>query len=208
MAHAPDDHVEPYRKALAEHGPSFEATLWTSRAKQAERFRIIADAHDLTGRTILDAGCGLGDLAAWLTDNSVTYGRYIGLEALPELVEAATARTLPEARFEVVDFVTDRGAFAAAADRHGIDVIIFSGSLNTLEPDRARDVLDRAWPVAAEAVIFNFLSTAAARPSEDTGPARRFDPIDMFRWALGHTRRIALRQDYFDGHDATVVMKK
>lgn len=208
-----DCYLDPYRDALRVHGPSFEATLWMSRQKQRQRFRIFSRMADFTGRVVLDAGCGLGDLAAWLLERGIDYGAYIGMEALPEFIEQARATALPETRFVLADFVGDAAAFDSVSHAQHrfaeIDLVVFSGSLNTLSEEEAWEVVLRAWRVAQEGVLFNFLSTRDHQPPRtQPSPARRFDPVALVARALEVTPRVALRHDYMGGHDATIAMFK
>ena len=201
-------YLAPYRDAIDRHGPTFEATLWRSKEFQRARFAALCDATDLTGRVVLDAGCGRADFARYLLEHEVQYGRYIGLDAMPELMEAGKALGAPESEFHVRDFVADPGAFAAASRTP--DVIVFSGSLNTLRYDETLRVLDHAWEVCAEALLFKVLSTRcpqAARTSPDD-PAHRFDPLALLEWALARTPSVLFRQDYLRGHDATIALWK
>ena len=211
-----DRYLDPYRDALRVHGPSFEATLWMSRQKQRQRFRIFSKMTDFTGRVVLDAGCGLGDLAAWFLERGIDYGAYIGMEALPEFIEQARVRALPETRFVLADFVGDADAFDSVSHAQHrfaeIDLVVFSGSLNTLSEEEAWEVVLRAWRVAQEGVLFNFLSSRDHQPPRmprtQPSPARRFDPVALVARALEVTPRVALRHDYMGGHDATIAMFK
>lgn len=208
------DYLKPYARAVEQHGPTFEATLWLNRQKQTDRFRVMTEVIDLTGRVIVDAGCGLGDFAAYMQQHSIQYGRYIGVEAMPEMVGQARARNLPEARFELADFAADEQCFARLAKRDQYDIAVFSGSLNTFDEDHARAVVKRAFDAASGGrggggVIFNFLSARHwKRHAPDPFPARRFDPVKLIDWALSLTPRVLMRQDYMGGHDATIAMFK
>ena len=204
------EYLDPYRKAVDRFGPGFEATLWLSREKQALRFSVIASMVDLTDRVVIDAGCALGDFAAFMAAEGIRPRAYIGLEGVSELVDEARERRLPGARFELADFVADADAFKSCMPT-GLapEIVVFSGSLNTLEQAQALEVLGRAWNACEEAVVFNFLSRSHRPPGGgDPGPARRFDPVEVLAWALKRTPRVILRQDYMGGHDATVAMLK
>lgn len=201
------DYLAPYADAVRTHGATFEATLWASKEKQVGRFAVIAEMADLTGRVIVDAGCGLGDLASFCEERGIDYGRYIGLEAMPDMVRAGEARGLPEARFETVDFASDTGCFERLTKSDGFDLAVFSGSLNTFEPEHAFSVVREAFRHAREGVMFNFLSVRNHERSPiNPAPAKRFDPAKMLDRALALTPRVRFRQDYFDGHDATIAM--
>lgn len=201
----PDAYLDPYKDAVKKHGPSFESTLWNSRTKQRGRFEVMAGMVPLTGRVIVDAGAGIGDFAQFLYDEGIEYGRFVGLEGVPAMVEKGAERDLPEYRMVESDFASETDAFRA----HKPDVIVFSGSLNTFEEDAARKVLARAWDDASEAIVFNFLSKRNhVRNPPDPSPAKRFDPVAMLDWALTKTPNVRFRQDYFNGHDATIAMSK
>lgn len=201
------EYLRPYADAVRAHGASFEATLWASREKQVGRFGVIAEMADLTGRVIVDAGAGNGDLAAYCEQRGIRYGRYIGLEAMAEMVQNGEGRNLPEARFEASDFAADPGVFDRLGASDWVDLVVFSGSLNTFEPEAAFGVVKRAFRAAKEGVVFNFLSAKNhERNPINPAPARRFEPARMLELALGLTPRVRFRQDYFDGHDATIAM--
>lgn len=202
------DYLEPYRRAVRNFGPKFEATLWLSREKQQLRFEVIASMVDFRDAVVVDAGCGLGDLAEFLVTTGVRYRAYVGLEGVEELVTEANARGLPHARFHCVDFVADPDAFTRLLPAgRSADIVVFSGSLNTLEESHAREVLAGAWNSCSRALVFNFLSQRGGEAaSPDTGPARRFDPLTMLEWALNQTPRVRFRQDYMAGHDATIAL--
>ncbi len=219
------DYLAPYREVVRRIGPRFEALLWNSPDTQLARFEAIASMIDLTGRIVVDAGCGRGDLGKFLHEAGVQYGRYVGLDAVTELLEVARGLGLPDAIFVEGDFVADAGIFERpavraaeagqqdpspeAARRGRADVIVFSGSLNTLPQPRAQLVLERAWDACAEALVFNFLSNRNLRPrNEEIGPARRFDTLRLVDWALNRTPMVQFRQDYLKGNDATIVMLK
>lgn len=202
-------YLRPYQQALESFGPTFRATLWSTREAQLERFGVIAETIDLAGRSILDAGCGLGDLAAELAARGVAYRSYVGLEALPELVVAATRRGLARAKFLACDFVADERALGRRRDGARPEVIVFSGSLNTLTQAQGERVLERAWRACGEALLFNFLSDRHhEKTPADISPAYRYDPVRMAAWALERTPLVLFRQDYLDGHDATIGMIK
>lgn len=197
-----------YRSLIERVGAVFEATGWRSREFQLERFRVMTEMQDFTGRVVVDAGAGRGDLAAYLIERGIRFSRVIALDAMPEMVEAIRARGLPGVEAHVCDFA--RAAEADVFSRFGdVDVVVFSGSLNTLRPGQALEVLERAWGECCRTLVFNFLSDRA--PAEllekPTGPAHRFDTLGLVSWALGKTPGVRFRQEYLGGHDATIAMQ-
>ncbi|MCB9847888.1 MAG: class I SAM-dependent methyltransferase [Phycisphaeraceae bacterium] len=199
-------YLDPYREAVDRFGPSFEATLWANERYQSIRFQTFTGLFDFTDATIIDAGSGDGAFARALHEMGIRFRRYTGLEAMPEMVERARSMAPPNAEFRVCDFATDPSAFVI--DGSAVDAVVFSGSLNTFTPALARQTLGRAWDAGPGALLFNFLSsrTHKARAGGDTGPAHRFDPLELLDWALEKTPSVAFRQDYLKGHDATIAM--
>jgi len=194
-----------YRELVEKVGAAFEATGWRSREFQAERFRVMAEVESFGGLTVLDAGAGRADFAAYLHERGEEPARFIAQDAMGEMVEAIGARGLKGVEADLCDFASAEDAFT----RYGaVDTVVFSGSLNTLEEDHAVAVLERAWAAAGRSVVFNFLSDRApadmlARPTE---PAHRFSVVRMVDWALGKTPLVKFRHEYLGGHDATVAM--
>jgi SAM-dependent methyltransferase len=209
-------HLRPYVEAVETLGATFEATLWASREHQRTRFGVLREMCDFGGMVVLDAGCARADLAVFLVEHGAPPATYVGVEGVPDLVRAARDLAPPGSVIVEADFVADGEALTRALAQAGqadgrADVIVFSGSLNTLRTDGALRVLERAWPLCRRALAFNFLSDrcAASVRGGTTGPAHRFDTERMLAWALARTPAVRFRQDYFPGgHDATVVMRR
>lgn len=201
-------YLSPYRAAVDRLGPCFETLLWNSPETQRLRFEAITSGIDLSGQVVLDAGCGRADLAVWMRDHAIHWRRYIGVDAIPEMLHHARSLSLPHADFFDVDFITDPKAFACAGEAP--DVIIFSGSLNTIPRAQAARALGRAWRACRSALVFNFLSCGdSPQPDEaPAGRAQKFSPSAVFKWAIQHTPDVTMRHDYLEGRDATVVMRK
>ena len=188
-------------------GAGFEATLWRSPEAQRLRFDVLIDMIGpdiIAGSTLLDVGCGIGDLARHLVDRKIDVGRFIGIDAMPGMIESARQSAPPGAEFLEGDFIADPGIIAAQAP----DVILVSGSFNTLEEDVVDRVLDGFFQAATTAVAYNFLGN---RPGSrwkdvDLAPARRFDLVRRMDHALELTPRVSMRQEYLDGHDVSIAM--
>lgn len=202
-------YLEPYREAVRAHGPGFEALLWRSEAYQLKRFEVLAQVGRPKGTVLADLGAGRGDLLAYLRTIDQAPSRYVGVEGISELVEPARVR-FPEAAWVITDFVRDTGLFERLVGEMGVGVIVFSGSLNTLDERTALSVLDRAWDALhrrpGAVLAFNFLSSAGRKRRETTGPANRFNSGHVFKWAQRASGHMLFRQDYLGPHDATVAL--
>ncbi len=206
-----DAYLEPYRRAQADHGESFDVTLWARPETQQRRFRVFSEMVDLNGCRILDAGCSRGDFAAWMIEAGVDYTHFHGVDGVEAVVDFARQRGLPRTSFAAADFVRQPGRLGAdLPDDERPDVVAISGTLNTMDWPTARGVLEAAWAGCRETLVFNFLSDRCgpgAPPQLE--PAVRLPTDAILDWALRQTWDVTFRQDYFDhGHDASVRMAR
>jgi hypothetical protein len=86
----------------------------------------------------------------------------------------------------------------------GADVVVFSGSLNTLEPADFYRTLRVAYDAAGQAVLFNFLCAASLAASEYLNWYRRADVLSFARSLAADVR---LLDDYLSG-DCTVAIRR
>ncbi|MEM1072482.1 MAG: hypothetical protein AAGB48_02035 [Planctomycetota bacterium] len=229
--------LEPYRRAVEASGPGFDALLWRNKAYQEIRFKVLLEVAAtglagptelgtilrLEGRTVIDIGCGVADLAGWIRSIGLEVGGYIGVEGVPELAAASRAR-MPGLGFQrdaviEADFAQDDALFDRLAASSPGCVFVFSGSLNTFEVAGATGVIERAHRAVLRSVdangsgradrsggvVFNFLSAGLGAPeNSDTGPAHRFDALEMLRHFADAGTRSIFRRDYLGAHDATI----
>lgn len=199
-------YLDPYRKSHAVHGAAFEVTLWASPRTQRLRFDVFRTLVNFDNKVVLDAGCSRGDFAAYLLEQEVPFARFIGIDALAEVVDFANTRGLPRSEFHCGDFLNCPELLARCKP----DVVCISGSLNTMPQDLACIALDAAWAAAGEALVFNFLSDRCGPAAPAQGDyTHRFDTLELLAWAMSKTPAVAFRQDYFPaGHDATIAMAR
>jgi len=210
-------YLEPYEKATREMGAGFESQLWMSKDAQRTRFEVLTQVARFKGRVVADLGCGVGDLPLFLHEHASDQfpKSYIGIEGVEAMAEHARSRIaeagVDRTLFDVADFVADDSLPDMLVNDAGVEVFVFSGSLNTLSMSDAMDVLDEFWHALKSAkrgtLVFNFLSDRHnADRTPASAPAVRFDPADMLDWALKRTPIVQLRHEYLKGHDATIVM--
>ena len=199
-------YLQPYRQSHEEHGNNFEVTLWANQQTQKRRFDVFTQMCFFTGKRVLDAGCSRGDFAAYLQEQEILYERFVGIDALAEVVTFAKERRLAETEFHHGDFLADPGLFISYRPQ----IITLSGTLNTMTDEEVTQTLEAAWEGASEAIIFNFLSSRCGEKAPKVIlPVRRLDPIQLLKWSMVKTTDVAFRQDYFPhGHDATILLKK
>ncbi|MGV6813506.1 MAG: methyltransferase domain-containing protein [Phycisphaerales bacterium] len=210
-------YLEPYEKATREMGAGFESQLWMSKDAQRTRFEVLAQVARIRDRVVADLGCGVGDLPMFLHEHASDQfpKSYIGIEGVEAMAAHARERIaeagIERAMIDLGDFVADGDLANLLVNDAGVEVFVFSGSLNTLDIRRAQGVLDSFWYALKRAgrgtLVFNFLSDRHnPERTPAAAPAVRFDPADMLDWALTRTPILQLKHEYLRGHDATIVM--
>lgn len=145
--------MQPYLEASRRYGGGFGTLLWASAHTQKLRFEALTRLVDFRDKTVLDVGAGRGDLLEHLLERGIRPGHYYALEGVEALAEAVEQRKWADCTVVRADFVTEPQRMFV-----GAEVVVFSGSLNTLEPELAFEVLRRAYDAAGESLVFNFLS--------------------------------------------------
>jgi len=80
-----------YEPKLSKNLPDFRTLGWESREAQFDRFRILTENVALNGHSILDVGCGLGNLLEHLKEVHES-PEYTGVDILKHMVEKARTR--------------------------------------------------------------------------------------------------------------------
>jgi len=142
-----------HRHRIAEFGAdSVRALGWVSEASQTSRFEVIAKAADFNDSSVLDLGCGTGDLKAFL-DARFSGMSYLGIEQVPEFVAQARSRYAVDthALFELGDFNT------MIFPR--IDHVVACGSLSyrSSNPQHVYSAIAKMFVSAAQTVVFSVL---------------------------------------------------
>ena len=175
------------------------ALLWTGDEAQRIRFDVLVRCCPLAGLRVLDVGCGRADLLGYLLERGMAPVHYTGLEMVPATVRAARRRRYEGCHIVAADFVREPEKLQV-----GADVVVFSGSLNTLSRPQFYRTLRAAWEAAGQSLVFNFLSTKYWC-GEDWLNWHRRQTVLAFCRSLGGEPRF--EEGYLEG-DCTVVVGK
>jgi SAM-dependent methyltransferase len=198
---AAEPYLLPYRRAADKHGSDFPSLLWASPQTQAARFDAIERLGRLHGKSVLDVGCGRADLLDFLLDRGVRPADYVGIEAVDELAAAAEAKRhrMKGVRILRADFVREPLRLFVAAD-----VVVFSGSLNTVEDGAFYTTVRRAFEACAETLVFNFLCNSYLAGADYLRWRR---PVEVIEFASRLSPDVRTLDDYLHG-DFTVAVHK
>lgn len=179
-----------YRERWKKHGFSPLSLGWT-KGKQALRFSILLDSFDMTGKSLLDVGCGFGDLNLSLAAKSDAY-QYLGIDMVEEFLAEGRARY----RGDAISF--RKGDFLTMQLDQRFDYIFASGIFayrlgQADNYDYIEATLRKMMDHADEAVSVDFLSDRVNFRREGTFYANPGRVLDI---ALGLSRNVRLRHDY------------
>ena len=138
-----------YKSSIKKYGNSAKGVQWNSESTQQIRFDIILNMlpDDLYNFTLVDAGCGFGDFYEWMHKNNKTPLKYIGIDALDEMVKIASKNTSQE--IIMADICKDTLVKA--------DYYICSGAMNILEQFETHLFIQNCYNSCKYGFIFNIL---------------------------------------------------
>ena len=143
------DNEQFYKSAIKEHGITAKGVQWISKKNQYTRFSIILKMlpKDLNNISIVDAGCGFGDLYIWMKKQNKVPAKYTGIDLLEDMVNIASKRTKQE--IFKADICKDRLIEA--------DYYICSGAMNILERFETYLFMQNCYNHSKYGFIFNIL---------------------------------------------------
>ena len=159
------NHYEPRLEKYDENSSVLD---WENRDAQYKRFSAMTDNVDIEGKSLLDIGCGCGDLYLYLKELQIGVD-YTGVDILEKMIDRAK-ECCPQAVFRCADIFS--GSFSAGAvfGRDSFNITYASGIFN-LNDGGNEEFLKTAVPVMAEladwAFVFNMLNPASPDPDPD-----------------------------------------
>ena len=182
--------VALYEDRLDVLGNDVRTVGWNSRQDQELRFDMLYRGLDATGLSVLDIGCGLGDLAAFLNARTGGDYDYTGIDLSERLVRQADE-----------NFGGKRRTFIAgdilAMDNLGTyDLVFMSGALSFRIEDNmalAMAMIKRMFSVCGKTLTMNFLSSHVDFELEKNF---HYDPARLLSFAKTVTPWVSLFHDY------------
>ena len=192
------NYSEDYQKSLKQYGESPKALLWWDYRSMAIRFRELVKDVAIDGRSVLDAGCGMGDLLPYLYAKSSSF-KYLGVDINKGFIEIA------KKRYEGHDFkVTD--PFSKQLGE--FDVVISSGVMNGNYEgwlDRRKRMIKALYQQSKEALAFNM--AGGLRPIPHDSVIAYADAQEIFDYCSTLSDEVVLRAHYLH-KDFAIVMYK
>lgn len=198
--HRKDKIRRHYESRIDRDLPHHAVLDWASAQSQLARFQIFARNVPLQDKSLLDVGCGLGDLLTYL-DSLAVRVCYTGVDLLDKMVQAAR-RNHPG-----IDFVQGDIFQATPFKAESFDVVFCSGAFN-LNLGNNEQFLPRAVAtmlnLAREYAVFNLLHSRAASQEQTYFYYHPDQVLEMLRDLPCQVRIV---DDYLH-NDFTVICEK
>ena len=190
--------VSYFGKSLEKFGPeNVESLYWPRLKDQMGRFEIVCKIADLSNHTILDVGCGVGDLYSYLMEN-FTEIVYTGIDPVPTMITEAKAK-YPDAHFDTIEMGEVTNTY---------DYIIASGSLTFGIPDGKDfyfEMIKEMFTHANNGVAFNMLDSAIYEADQEF---MAYNPYEVAQFCAKYvTKNYKVITGYLPG-DFTIYLYK
>jgi SAM-dependent methyltransferase len=194
-----DSYKKYFEERFLKYGQDVR-TFWGNEKAQLDRFAVLCKIGNLEGKSILDIGCGFGDLLGYLRANRIRPSSYLGIDCVEQIISVAQTR-YPDARFFSSD-VSD------LPEHELFDYVFASGIFFLSDPawvEYTLKTLRTMYFRARIAVAANFLSCFGGK--QDAG-SQYLNPGDFLSLVMNEvTPTTELRHSY-RANDFTIFFYK
>jgi SAM-dependent methyltransferase len=181
-----------FKTLFGKHGVTASSLDWRPSSQVVRFEAVLANFGNHPPESLIDVGCGFGDLLSFLRKAGWT-GGYLGIDLMPEFVEIARERHKldPDASFMVGNAITQE------LPVKDFDWCVSIGLCNYQREVGAKAFIEaligRCVSLARRRVLIDFLSTTSDRRRDDLFFS---DPADVITSALRHSSRVVLDHSY------------
>jgi len=187
-----------YDRLVDRYGHDPQACDASSVESLSVRYQCLSEITDLSDKSVLEVGCGFGDLGVYLKQKYQQV-QYTGIDISSRMIEEGI-RAYPglDLKHENVLEMQSEGRF---------DVVLAQGIFYLLGDDaesKMQELIEKMYSLANDAVGFSAISSWS--PKKDSGEFYA-DPVKLLEWCRKLTPWLAVHHDYHQG-DFTMYLYK
>jgi SAM-dependent methyltransferase len=187
-----------YDELVDRYGHDPRACDASSAASLEIRYNVLAGVCDLSGLSVLEVGCGFGDLGMHMLAR-YPFIRYKGVDLSQRMIDEAR-RYHPELDFSCCDLMS-------MPDCSQYDVVLAQGIFYLLRQDadaRTQAMIAKMFVLARKAVAFSAISSWTTRKTPEE---HYLDPATLLETCRSLTSKIVLRHDHLPNDVAVYLYK-
>lgn len=201
MTHNNSRNINFFTDLVKKHGSNYKSVNWGSIDSQELRFKKLIEIGNLEKKSILDVGCGIGDMFSYIQKNKINL-EYCGVDITPKMIELCKER-FPQNKnqFKCMDILTLDNASIQ------YDYVLASGIFYLLieDPlDIALELIHKMFTFSRKGLAFNSLSSWSKK-LEDT--EFYMDPIELLQRLKNYYSKIVFVHNYHPS-DFTIYLYK
>jgi len=188
-----------YQEKYRKYGVDPRSLCWHEKGAAHQRFRQFWAEIDFNDKSVLDIGCGFGEMAKFLKKRYRGV-LYTGVDIVPDFIEEAK-KLNPGYRFLVSDY------FSNPIDEK-FDVVLASGVLNSNVSSNMgyrKKAIKIMFEHAKKVFAFNMLGSHPQPKNTKESNIWYADSLLVLNYCVSLTRRVILRAHY-NPRDFTVFM--
>lgn len=191
--------ISRYSDRYKKLGYDVKTLGWGTKEQQLARFaEVICADIDLTGKHLLDIGCGFGDLANFLVQQKIKFNTYTGWDLNPDLIREARSiwKNTAQCSFDVrnIASIEENKPITEIGIMLGVLNLNFGEEINNY--DYAQRLILSAFKLVKDCLIVDFLSARLSPdyPKEDF--VFYYEPSKILDFALTLSSNVELKHNY------------
>lgn len=191
-----------YSKAFKKHRGSIKSLMWNSYSSAAERYKELIQDIDFNNKSILDVGCGFGDIIPFIFSKCDSF-EYTGVDFTKEFIEKAKKK-YPDFRFI-------NGNYFKNPLRKKFDIIICCGALNGNYGKKTvrfrKEAIQVMFHHCKEAVAFN-MAGGISPVNKKKSIIYYTDSLKLLTYCATLSEKIILRNHYHPKDFTIIIFKR
>jgi SAM-dependent methyltransferase len=192
--------IRRYNERLEKYGISELALGWGEKGRAKLRYEILTSCWDFNNTSILDFGCGFGDMYQYIFEKGIRDFKYTGIDINQMFIDIAIEKYGKNAEFLVKNLLEDE-------IKDKFDFVLSSGVFNFKLENNIKfieDSFEKFNELSIKGFAVNFLSNKVEYQYDYTYHANPSTILDI---AYKYSKNVILRNDYMP-YEFTIFVNK